>query len=114
MWDFLRRIKSDLDALKIEVNAILRIVQAINSKEDRLMSEMDDLKAAVTKLQTDEGAMLTFLQTIKDQNTAAQAQIAALQAQIAAGNPISAADVEAMAQAVNAIDATVTAALPAA
>ena len=76
------------------------------------MASLDDLKAAVAKLQADETALINFVGQQSTSVTALTTQVASLQATIAAGNAINPADIEAIAAELNTMDASITAVLP--
>ncbi len=85
---------------------IVRELGAIIKGQERIMALLDDLKAG-------EAALFGAVDALIAQSTTQNEQIAALQAQIAAGTPATAADLQAIIDADAAELAKIKAALPA-
>lgn len=94
-----------LERIEVKLNQI-------QEKETKIMGEMDDLKAAENKLESDVQALINLATGQKTDLATLKQQVSDLQTQIAAGNPINPADVEVIAQKLTAMDANITAVLP--
>ena len=95
-WD----IPSRLSAIETQLSSIGGLLISLNRKADKLMATEADLEAAVAKLKADQA---TFV-------TAVTASLTALKDQIAAGAPVTQAQLDSVVADLQATDLAITSA----
>lgn len=103
-------------ALSEELMGLLRSLvpaasaSSVSHKLESIMQNLADIQALLADLSTKEDAVLALVQTEASQLTALQAQVADLQAQVAAGQPV---DLQPLADSITAMSAKAQAVLDA-